>query len=369
MINNCSSRPAQPIPFTTATLFAPQTGRQYAHHPYICRFGGQFYAMWSCGHRDEDAPDQQIWTASSGDGLHWSQPTALLTPGEVGNANGVLTAAGYLVRGDALLAYWGYFEYNAADTGDVGRPVGDGGHKNVMFGCMESSDGIHWGKPHKLDLAVVPNLPPQPTHSGRLILCGNVLFPTSEDGVHFTPAGLAGALVPGEKVWDDSEAFHHVAARCGWERLVCEGSFYQTDDDVLHMLLRTDSDLLWAAESRDDGASWSAPVPTQFNCDSSKFLMGRLPDGRFYHLGNAASWRTRDPLTLTLSADGESFDTPYTLVQGAVPKLFEGMHKGGCYGYPFAIIHENKMHVIFSVNKEQIWAGVLELAQLDSAQQ
>ncbi len=356
MINSRPAHPVCRVPVQTVTVHMPFPGHQYSHHPYITHFAGAFHAIWSCGRVNEDDLGQQIWCAHSQDGEHWSTPAPLLVPEAVGVPEGVLTSAGFYAHDGVLRAYYGYYEYDLAACIDGRRPQWDSDHFSNDMGYIESADGVHWSAPVSMGLALVPNLPPRPTRSGRLILCGNVLLPYSDDptGTSFTPAGLAGALVPGQPALDDSEAFHKVAARCGWERLVCEADFLQTDDGVLHALLRTDSDTLWSAESRDDGASWSAPVPTEYTSESSKFVLGRLPDGRYYRIGNPTFGAKRSSLHITLSADGENFDTPCILLDEVIPRQYEGLHKGGCYGYPYAIQKDGRIWVIYSINKERV---------------
>ena len=102
----------------------------------------------------------------------------------------------------------------------------------------------------------------------------------------------------------------------GWPAALCEGSFYQTDDGVLHMLLRNTARgndcRLWLTESRDNGATWSTPVETDFSDTNAKFHFGRLPDGRFYYVGNPVGGG-RTPLVLSLSRDGVRFDQHFIL--------------------------------------------------------
>lgn len=57
-----------------------------------------------------------------------------------------------------------------------------------------------------------------------------------------------------------------------------------TEDGVIHMQLRTNSELLWQTKSADDGATWSPPHATGFSDNATKFHYGRLPDGRFYYV-------------------------------------------------------------------------------------
>jgi hypothetical protein len=209
---------------------------------------------------------------------------------------------------------------------------------------------------------IVPNHGPQPTRSGRLIISGNTAFPYTDD-----PSGLSGwtmtGIFPQEMAAtfaDDSSTFSILQAQMGWPAGLCEGSFYQTDDGILHMLLRTTgpgyAGKLWVTESADDGTTWSAPVETQFTDNNTKFHFGRLPDSRFYYVGSPdlePRW-ARNPLVLSLSADGVRFDEHMILADEEYVQRRPGLHKGGLYGYPHTMIRDGYLHVIVSLRKEAV---------------
>ncbi len=120
----------------------------------------------------------------------------------------------------------------------------------------------------------------------------------------------------------------------GWPAGLCEGSFYQTDDGVLHMLLRTTgpgyAGKLWVTESRDDGTTWSSPVETGFTDNNTKFHFGRLPDGRFYYVGcpDPEPRGARNPLVLSLSEDGVRFDRHFILADEEYVQRRPGQAQG-----------------------------------------
>lgn len=359
MIHNRINGELKKLPSETGAVYTPVAGWSYAHHPSLAYYGGRFWALWSCGHHREDDAGQQLMLAESADGLTWGTPYVLVTPGEVATPDSVLTAAGFHQHAGRLYVYYGVYRYAAASVppGDT-RPQADACHEHTDYGYLFTEDGIHWSRPVSLGVPVVPNQGPYPLAGGRLLIAGNVAFPytDSPDGVadlHLT--GIYGdAFGEGVPV-DDSGSISMVTRHNGWGcDLICEGSFYQTDDGVVHMLLRSNHGELWVSESADNGESWSAPTPTAYTSDNSKFHFGRLPDGRFYGVSNAVHLSDRTPLHLHLSADGEAFDTGYILRDEPYEMMYEGVNKGGLYGYPHSLVQEGYLYVIYSKRKEAI---------------
>ena len=80
---------------------------------------------------------------------------------------------------------------------------------------------------------------------------------------------------------DDPEGFHKGCRHRVDPHGYCEGSVLQTDDEVIHMMLRiADREVggLAVAESRDDGVTWSEPAVTGSTDACSLFQFGCLPE-------------------------------------------------------------------------------------------
>lgn len=362
LITNCydpyTVRPKLPV--ERVGLYRPEREWTYSHHASITFYKGRFYAIWSNGYEHEDYPGQRVLIASAADFDHWTTPAPLIGPLQGQHSELVLTAAGFHQHDGTLIAYFGQYEYTA-DAIHNGLKVGRN-HQDTRLWAMTTADGRAWSAPIDMKIPIVPNHGPQPTKSGRLIISGNIAFPYTDD-----PAGLAGWRMTGiypddmaPTIFDDSEAFWHVQARMGWPAGLCEGSFYQTDDGVLHMLMRTTgpgyAGKLWVTESRDDGATWSAPAETAFTDNNTKFHFGRLPDGRFYYVGcpDPAPRGARNPLVLSFSEDGVRFDRHFILADEEYTQHRPGLHKGGLYGYPHTMIHDGYLYTIVSLRKEAV---------------
>ena len=362
-ITNCPDwRDGKPValadvqrpPVDTAFLYRPETEWTYSHHAGITHFNGRFHAIWSNSREDEDAPGQRVLAASSADFTHWTEPTPLVDSVTDGNGvERVLTAAGFHQHAGVLVAYFGNYGPNKEST---------------CLQAVTTTDGETWSPVRDMGVPVNPNHPPQATASGRLIISGNISFPYTDDPAGLTGWQMSGIYPPGmaATIKEDPASFWQVAKRQAWEVALCEGSFYQTDDSALHMLLRGTGkqhrSRLWLSESRDDGATWSEPIETEFSDTDAKFHLGRLPDGRFYYVGNPIG-RGRTPLVLSLSQDGVHFDKHVILGEDSYEQRCPGRWKGGEYGYPHTLIHEGSLYTIVSRQKEAV--QVLRVALSD----
>lgn len=335
-------------------IYSPDKEWLYNHHPAIIHFKDRFIAIWSNGLIDEDSPGQRVVYATSTDFVHWSKPEVLASPQKFKDTLTVLTASGLYQYKGTLVAYYGEYTKH---------------RQNTHLWAKTSTDGIHWSSPIDMHVPLIPNHGPEATKSGRLIISGNFMFPYTDD-----PKGISGwklsSFYPDSLyTQDNSAAFYAPAAKLGLPPL-CEGSFFETDDHVLHMLLRVTGKgwkgRLWLTESRNKSQSWSRPVETAFSDNDSKFHFGRLPDKRFYYVGipDTLHHYARNPLVLSLSKNGETFDRNYIIADELYHLKKEGLWKGGQYGYPHTIIYNGYMYVIISRQKEAIETLRFSLDQL-----
>jgi hypothetical protein len=326
-------------------IYAPDKEWLYNHHACIIEFKGKLVAIWSNGLINEDSPGQRIAISVSDDFVHWSILKVLAAPNRAANDTlKVLTAAGLYKYNNTLVAYYGEYEKNRTQT---------------HLYAKTSTDGIHWGKAIDTHLPLIPNHGPEMTKSGRLIISGNFSFPYTDD-----PNGLSGwkmsSFYPDSLYTQDNSAtFYKPAEQSGLPPL-CEGSFFQTDDGVIHMMLRVTGKgwkgRLWLTESKDEGITWSGPVETRFSDNDSKFHFGRLPDKRYYYVGipDTLHHYDRNPLVLALSADGKYFNKQYIIADEPYRLKKAGLYKGGQYGYPHTMVYNGRMYVIISRQKEAI---------------
>lgn len=328
-------------------VYTPSDSWMYSHHPYLTYFKGRFIAIWSNGMKDEDDPGQRVAVATSVDFRNWSKVESLAEPGMgADSVRNILTAAGFYEYSGKLTAYYGSYTRNRTDT---------------RLYAITTDDGIHWSSPVDLQIPVIPNHAPCRIDNGRLIICGNFSFPYSDDPVGLGPWMMSG-FYPQEmgNVSDNPWSFWKISKGLELPVHLCEGSFFQTEDHVLHMLLRsagsTWDGYLWLTESSDFGLSWSRPVKTSFPDNDHKFHFGRLSDGRYYYVGCPVSFprERRSPLVLSFSNDGKQFREHYIVADSPYTRRSEGRYKAGQYGYPSTFEKDGFLYIIASRQKEGI---------------
>jgi hypothetical protein len=364
-------------------VFKGPPGAAYNHHHQILFNRGRLYASWSNGVTHEDNPGQRMLFAVSDDeGKTWSSETEISAPPP--EKSSTYTAMGIRSYEDRLIAYYGHFAYNPigfdANGVVIGKPIlehrGDAKiwvRKNTFCDLRTSRDrGATWDKPMRVLDKFVPNLRPFPLRNGRLMMTGNITFPYTDD-----PVGIRGwktAGLPRLPKWtvDDPEGFLKACSYRKDPRDYCEGSFFQTDDGKIHMMLRTlpigtekHNGLLAVTESANNGKTWSEPRLTSYTDCSCRFHFGRLPNGQFFGLSCPNPKGARTPMVLATSRDGVVFDRHYILGDAAATKpRLPGHAKGGAYGYPSCDIANGKMYIVFSRNKEDIYFTKLSLDSL-----
>ena len=368
MINNKTSFPVEKLQSQRTLIYEPQGEWLYSHHASITFFKGRFYAVWSNGRFNEDDLGQRVVLSVSDDAEVWEPLRPVVTPEMFGNPDMVLTAGGFHIHDDTLYLYYGAYYYDPATVPTGVRPKSGCVHCETDMGYISTVDGVNWSAPKSLSIPLVPNHPPKKTSTGRLIIAGNVMFPYTDNpnGIEgWNLTGVYGNAFETLPFVDDSAAIRPIARARGWNaELLCEGSFYETDDHVLHMMLRSNGAVLWHSFSENDGETWSEPLPTEFSDDGSKFHFGRLPDGRFYAVCNSVVKSHRLPLDLYLSSDGENFDRRFILRDEPYQRRWEGIHKGGHYGYPHTMLHDGFLYVIYSKMKECVEVTKVPLSEI-----
>jgi hypothetical protein len=105
----------------------------------------------------------------------------------------------------------------------------------------------------------------------------------------------------------------------------------------------------------------------------TKQCAGNLPDGSAYMVGCPVNGKQRYPLVLMLSKDGLCFNKAALLRSGGTsdlpPRRYEGRYKTLGYSYPKAIVHDNRLWVGYSVNKEDVVCTIIPIDKLFTTKQ
>lgn len=364
----------------TVPVFRPSSWEQgYSHHAHITSLNGKLFATWSLGKLHEDGPGQRMVLSTSSDfGETWTAPATLVAPVPGEHADSCITNGGLHVHGSSLVGFFSSYEHSRealirfADSGvnELWRMSAES-TRDVHAGAVLSTDGgLTWQKTGTRIPGLIINLAPTRLASGRLFVTGHLINACTED-----PSGLSRwkiSPLPGLPEGYYERAGGHRPVLADWRHLgLCEGAIQEVRGQPLRLILRTNQGYLAAAESTDDGASWSAPQLTQFTDCGSRFQFGRLPDGRHFALScpdttTPRAGLRRTPLVLAVSDDGNVFDRHYILGdEPDRPLHFPGAYKHGRYGYPYAHVLGDRLFVIDSVAKEEIELHTFDLRSFD----
>lgn len=329
----------------TFTVFsAAENTDHYANGIVMTAFKGALYCMWQSSQKDEDAEDTWVAYARSEDGGQtWSAPMVLCPTVD----NGYCASGGWLSTDSLLIGFVNVRTKDIANSGGFTRYV-------------ESRDGLQWTQAQDVTMADGSQLGGIFEQDPHVLASGRVI-----GAAHFQP-GLK--LCP---IYTDDPT-----GRTGWTKgsfqytdngsqsAELEPSFFQQADGPLVMVMRDQkgSYFTLASVSEDQGQTWTNSVKTNMPDSRAKQCAGNLPDGTAFlvnnpgRVTNSANKTWRVPLTLTLSADGKTFDRAYLLRSGQsddYPALrYDGKSKTLGYSYPKALVHDGYLYVSYSTNKE-----------------
>ena len=325
----------------------------YNHHQTIKKFGDGYVVSWSAGFLHEDYVGQEVHFAYSENARDWSKPQVLVhTPVE---SELVRNNAGLYSSQTELYSY-------VCVAKDYGRDVSPPGmstlkQQHIHLDVYKTEDMKTWTHYENICPGVYLFEGPRLTRGGKLMCCG------------FDLADSHGMIL----IWDDptdpAAPPRVVDLAVSPDGVYPEqGTWYQTDDGRIWMYQRdqTMSGRLALTYSDDEGATWSDLLRTDFPNTYSRAYAGRLCDGRHYIVGNNYDrFLDREHLLIALSDDGYIFDRQYTIVEGQTTRRIHGRHKEDGYHYPNCYADGDKLFVTYSVNKEDIEVGIVDVSKID----
>lgn len=327
----------------TSPVFIAKEGEwQFNLHSYLAYHDGKFWAMWSSGRVDEDSPNQLIRYATSSDGHQWSESQVQVDDPDGPDGPGSWIARGIYVHQGKLTALNAYREVTReTERGRESWP-------NLRLVRFEW-DGQKWADRGTEVDNCMNNYPPRVLRGRLFMTCRDsymdmfTALAASETGGPWTVTKL-----PGEEPHDR----------------MSEPSWYVDPDDVAHLIFRDArrSKSLYRSLSRDGGQTWTAPVRTNYPDATSKNIGGRLSNG-WYYLINNPNQEGRDPLAISFSRDGWTFERPIALRANAPEQRYPGRAKNKkSFQYPHAIEQGGSLWVLYSTNKEDIEISEFRIA-------
>ena len=341
-------KPAKEV--KTVTIFkATELSDHYANGVVLSAFKGKLYCMWQSSPKDEDSDDTRVvYSISRDDGNTWSKPMTLAAP----SRDYYCTSGGWQVWGDTLIAF--------IDTWEKG--LSPRGGKTCY---MTSSDGLKWSKMQPVrmidgsEMNGVLEQDPYRLPDGRIIGATHFM-----PGLHvcpvFTddPRGISGWQKGQFEAEDISKTAREI-----------EPSQYLQPDGTIVMLFRDQSSSFYklVSVSKDRGETWTKTTLTSFPDARTKQCAGNLPDGTSFIVSCPVPAKRRWPLVLHLSGDGKKFGQAILLRSGTPgdlpPRRYDGRYKTLGYSYPKAIVHNGKLYISYSTNKEDVECTIVTIAK------
>ena len=318
----------------------------FKHQPGFAYFKGKFYAAWGQAAKDEDSPGQSVVIASSSDFYNWSKPV-VVGPSVDGGFGMTANQGGFFVSTPNKL----YYYYREAHFGpDNFRADGTWIKQIIKYykyvsKVVSTTDGKTWSKPAVVSIGA--NESPKKSLTGRY-------FAGAGTGVIYTD-DIGSLMWKVGRLTKEQE-------QSGFDRganILQEASWYQTDDYVIHVMIRSNTNRIWMTESYDNGETFTDVYPTNFATEATMANFGRLPDGRFYFVGTSRYASNRYPLVLQISDDGYNWDREYILRDEKYELQQSGWAKDGYYAYPEVLIQDDYMYIFYSKQKE-----VMELTRV-----
>lgn len=324
----------------TISIFQPTaSSNHFSNGAVLIGFKGWLYCQWQSSAQDEDASDTWVAYSRSQDGVNWEQPMVLATSIE----NGYCSSGGWWVNADTLIAYINVWPSDVSPRGGFAR-------------YTSSTDGLNWTNLKPLQMAngaemnAIFEQDPHALPNGRII-----------NAAHFQPGLIVSPIYTddpsGIRGWKKA-TFTNLSVSSNVSREL-EPSWFLQQNGTVVMTFRDQNGtfLRLASASTDGGNTWSNAELTNMPDSRSKQCAGNLPDGTAYLIGNPVNSKTRIPLAITLSSDGQLFNKAFVLRKGGndlQTQQYTGKSKTLGYSYPKSTIWENYLYVSYTTNKEDV---------------
>ncbi len=362
-INNTTYGGMKNVKVETSLVYDYNPDWSFNHGAYINYFNGKFYAFWQHGRIHEDACGQHIVYATSTDGMNWSEAKDFIPVKVDRYGNEMLSSPlGTYVADGKLIVYvteFGYDPNELKNSPDPTHPVNADSAKKInrKLYVKYTTDGKNWVDGNDVasgggnrDPKLIPGL-------DRLFWAGFNSLAYSDDLTGLTNWVQAGPTLAQIK---DAEK------RGGDSLFLTEAATYKSADNVIHLLMRSNTQYLWVTSSRDNGETWGDIYRSNFTDDCQKFDFLHLPNGKILYIGTPGytGYNFRMPLVAAVSDDGYTFDKQYIIGNTPYQPKKTNTTKLGNYSYPSAMIKGEYVYVIYAKQKEIIEVSRFKWADL-----
>ena len=355
-------------PFDRSRVFTgTRENGSFNHHSQLIKFKDRYFFAWSNGIVDEENAGQRILISSSPDGQSWTKPICI-----IGDKDETVIAhnAVALMVSNNMLYVFGKKEDAIHDAAHLGMRRINPETTEIYAYCSE--DGKIWNRafslPNQIDwIFEAPRL----TADGHLMTVAALKGGSgkTDDNIFTAVDEKGGAALlrwPGDRI-EDTPEITPIPQPFGAVFPYAETSWYQTDDGTIVMYWRDEgqSCRVWVNYSTDGGKTFTEPMISDIPDSQSRVYAGKLEDGRYFLCNNAfPELLNRHYLMLLLSDNGYEFNNVYILVDDPTAQRFTGLLKVDGYQYPFCLPDGDKLFVGFSVNKEDIECGIVDLQKI-----
>ncbi|WP_428937377.1 exo-alpha-sialidase [Fontivita pretiosa] len=331
-------------------------GWTYHHHVDMACWKGRLYVGWNSCEKDEDIwPSRELFSTSI-DGVEWSPPQEMFPQG----VSTALRMYFYHAPNGRMLMIAGL----RAGTQKVQEDLKGGIVVREIRADHTLGEVFVLQAPAALAADHRPPMFQQSPDAGFVEACRSLLADTV-----FLEQQDRGRLLGERRM-----KWHHASAWPGGkvpgdnDKWVCGKafSFFRRADGLLVGVCK----MGWVTASADGGKTWSQPsVPPTFITGKAKAWAQQTRDGRYALVYNP-SRRTRYPLIVVTSDDGQHF-RDMRIVQGELPiQRYAGRDRSIGPQYTRGISQwaddgsraaERVMWLAYSMNKEDIWVSRVPL--------
>lgn len=284
---------------------------------------GTVLTAWFAGQR-EGADDVGIWASIRKDG-QWSAPVRISEERDVAHWNPVL----HLREDGKIILYYKY-----------GQTIPNWITKYVI----SEDNGQTWSAPCELvDGDTEGGRGPVKNKCIRL-QDGTVLAPASTEQnkmwIPFIDRSEDDGLT-----WEKQTPMERPKYRRMWVNMI-QPTLWQSADQSVHCLLRTNQGAVYRSDSEDLGITWCKPYRTALPNNNSGLDLAQDSKGNLWLLYNPVSqnWGDRTPLTLAVSKDdGETFKDVINLEVNP-----------GEYSYPAITCVDDKLYLTYTHLRERV---------------